>query len=126
MLAYAVIFCILYLLATEYVSAQKSKGEVLIYQRKQMPKVKAADEESPATTVDRTVEMKTFDRLKSTSVKVQQHLSMFLWDNLKYQVNTKNGHLEILKDVEGWVQGGTLTALMVCLLPSTSTNKSEE
>jgi ATP-binding cassette, subfamily G (WHITE), member 2, PDR len=47
---------------------------------------------------------------------ILQQSSVFHWNNLSYEVETKNGTKEILNNISGWVKPGTLTALMVITL----------
>ena len=107
--------CCLYLLATEYVSSQRSRGEVLIFRRgqetsasvnndeeAQRPRTIRSDVPDPS---DRKPDMEYF-REKET------HAATFLWDDLCYDVNTKASSKRLLDNVEGWIEPGTLTALM--------------
>ena len=121
--AFAVLFCLLYLLATEFVTEQKPKGEVLVYRRNKQKMVIQGDEEHQ---ISRAVAQTNLSELKDSQPsarkgqlpRVEQHESTFLWNELGYEIKVKNEELKILADLEGWVQGGTLTALMVCHLPS--------
>ena len=38
------------------------------------------------------------------------------WEGVTYKVNHGDKTKQILSDVDGWLRGGTLTALMVCIL----------
>lgn len=100
----------LYLLATEFISAQRSKGEVLIFRRGQEPRTKQTNDEEargPHTHSDIGPhgDKKWFEDAETSA-------ATFLWDDLCYDVKVKGGSRRLLDNVEGWIQPGTLTALM--------------
>ena len=108
--------CTLYLLATECVSAQRSKGEVLIFRRGQEPSIKmTTDEEARNPHELRRAYPETAQK-SSESTKwpddSEVHAATFVWDNLCYDVKVKGGSRRLLDNVEGWIGPGTLTALM--------------
>lgn len=106
----------LYLLATDFVSAERSKGEVLIFPRGQEPGGRPTDDEEarhlsePEYIHSETVR----DGRQSTTWLdgKKTHAGTFLWDSLCYEVKTKSGPRRLLNEVEGWIQPETLTALM--------------
>ena len=108
--------CGLYLLATEYVLIQRSRGEVLIFRRGHGPeKPTCNDEEAQATcgleeTLSSPVRQGNTGSgwLKGTGSRG----ATFLWEHLCYDVQVKGGSRRLLDDVEGWIEPGTLTALM--------------
>ena len=106
--------CCVYLLSTEYVIASRSKGEILLFCRGQEPK--NHDEEAQNICGDGTADPKATreDRSNPTWLNdVDTHSATFIWDNLSYDVKLqKGGSRRLLNDVEGWIQPGTLTALM--------------
>lgn len=108
--------CSLYLLATEYVSAQRSKGEVLIFRRGQEPELKMTNDEEARNPHDIGCERPEKAELRSESTKwlsgSELHAATFVWDNLCYDVKVKGGSRRLLDNVEGWIGPGTLTALM--------------
>lgn len=106
--------CALYLLATEFVSAQRSKGEVLIFRQGQDPQSKSAnDEEAPHTLRDRHRSTARQSGQKMQWLDdVETHAATFIWDKLCYDVKVRGGSKRLLNNVEGWIQPGTLTALM--------------
>ncbi|KAL8995487.1 MAG: hypothetical protein Q9169_004781 [Polycauliona sp. 2 TL-2023] len=115
MLVLMVFGCSIYLLATEYISAQKSKGEVLLFQRGGVPKsAPKHDEEASTSTLGR------FDDRAPTSEKafssthgsIQKQTAVFHWDSVSYDIKIKGKPRQILDHVSGWVAPGTLTALM--------------
>lgn len=114
--AMMIFLCGLYLLATEYVLAQRSKGEVLIFRRGQQPKVpNSDDEEAQATCRPEHTQPFSVPQNASSLGWLNDHetcAATFLWEGLCYDVKVKGGHRRLLDDVEGWVEPGTLTALM--------------
>lgn len=109
-----VVLCILYLAATEYISAQRSKGEVLVFRRGEMPKTHPLDEEEALDTsrIPYAVDEKGENSTSSPSVGGAKSFAQICWDSLNYDIKTKGGHRRLLDDVEGWIKPGTLTALM--------------
>ncbi|TAQ91217.1 hypothetical protein B7494_g440 [Chlorociboria aeruginascens] len=115
-----VIFCAVHLLAAEYIPAQRSKGEVLLFQRghskkqlRQAPDSEAA-EVSPifAQDINKQTDLKANGKHHETVQNLLQQSSVFHWNNLSYEIKTKNGMKKILNNINGWVKPGTLTALM--------------
>ncbi|KAL8992955.1 MAG: hypothetical protein Q9188_007455, partial [Gyalolechia gomerana] len=113
MVALMVFGCFVYLLATEYISAKKSKGEVLLFQRGRVPDLQPKLDEE-ANTHDR-VNTETLAREKTVPdapASIQNQNAIFHWDNVNYDIKIKGKPRRILDEVDGWVVPGTLTALM--------------
>lgn len=53
---------------------------------------------------------------KSTT-SIQEQASILHWKDLSYEVKVPKGTKKILNSIDGWVEPGTLTALMVLLNP---------
>ncbi|MCJ1270047.1 hypothetical protein MMC22_009941 [Lobaria immixta] len=108
--------CGLYLLATESVSAQRSKGEVLIFRRGQEPEGKSTKDEeaqqAPKSPYIRSDSAQEGRQSTTWLDGIETRAATFLWDSLCYDVKIKGGSRRLLNDVEGWIQPGTLTALM--------------
>lgn len=106
--------CAVYLLSSEFISAKKSKGEVLLFRRGRIPYVsKAADEEAKS---DDRMTAATVTRTKTTPdapATIQKQTAIFHWDNVHYDIKIKGQPRKLLDGVDGWVKPGTLTALMV-------------
>lgn len=92
-------FCAAHLLAAEYISAQKSKGDVLLFQHghsKNQP-LPALDPEnavvSPmfAQATNKQGASDTFNYSTEGVQTILQQLSVFHWNNLSYEVSTKTG-----------------------------------
>ncbi|KIK55699.1 hypothetical protein GYMLUDRAFT_248509 [Collybiopsis luxurians FD-317 M1] len=101
------------LIATEYITAAKSKGEVLVFRRGHVPEGtnlnKTNDEESARPVKDRIEE-------KPKGVEdvagLQKQTSIFHWEDVCYDIKIKGAPRRLLDNVDGWVEPGTLTALM--------------
>ena len=100
-----------YLLATEYITEKKSKGEVLLFRRGEIPKnttAKSTDEESALASFK-----KQSDAEVKEGAKVARQTAIFHWEDVCYDIKIKSEERRILDHVDGWVKPGTLTALMV-------------
>jgi ATP-binding cassette, subfamily G (WHITE), member 2, PDR len=120
MAALMVIGCAIYLTATEFISAKKSKGEVLLFPRSRVPDLtRQVDEES---NVDDRVNAETVlvreKTVPDAPASIQKQTAVFHWDGVSYDIKIKGGNRRLLDDVDGWVKPGTLTALMVRKLSS--------
>jgi len=123
-------FFIYYLFASELISAQKSKGEILVYQRGHIPaelknRKNDSDDAESGRTVHGTTNAPTSatdnthgkdgngptgaDRAKGI---IQRQTAVFSWKDVVYDIKIKNETRRILDHVDGWVKPGTLTALM--------------
>jgi ATP-binding cassette, subfamily G (WHITE), member 2, PDR len=105
-----------YLVAAELVREKKSKGEVLLFRRGEVPaalKESPADEEA-ADTAPRPINSKGALEKQTTMFEgIQRQEAIFSWKDVCYEVKIKNETRVILDHVDGWVKPGTLTALMV-------------
>jgi ABC-type multidrug transport system permease subunit len=107
-------FCAVYLVAAEYVAAQRSKGEVLLFRRGHVPRqtVKNDEEEVPVSRP------KTRDLVVSKTVSageappsIERQTATFHWEAVNYDIKVKSGTRRLLNDCDGWVKPGTLTAV---------------
>jgi ATP-binding cassette subfamily G (WHITE) protein 2 (PDR) len=112
--AFTIVLLIVHLVTTELVASARSKGEVLVFRRSKMHSRKAKqlriDEETGGTPA--VLAGKTFSD-ENLAVKVQQHDSIFHWEDVCYDVKIKGQSRKILDSVDGWIKPGSLTALMV-------------
>ena len=114
MIALMVFGCAVYLTATEFISAKKSKGEVLLFRRGKVPELdwkrdEEANNEKPVKTQSLHREMTVPDAPAS----IQKQTAIFHWDDVSLDIKIKGKPRRLLDDVDGWVRPGTLTALMV-------------
>lgn len=103
-----------YLVAAEFVSAKKSKGEVLVFRRGYKPaafKERAQDAESGGAGRAVTAQ-KDPNELQPISSIIQKQTAIFQWKDVCYDIKVKGGERRLLDHVDGWVKPGTLTALM--------------
>ncbi|GAA5859124.1 hypothetical protein JCM8547_004012 [Rhodosporidiobolus lusitaniae] len=108
----------LYLGASEWISAKKSKGEVKVYPRSTISRVKKEqvehhaedDLEGNAGASNRSAQDNSSD--ERTEVNIEKQSAIFSFENLCYDVPVKGGSRRLLDHVDGWVKPGTLTALM--------------
>ena len=101
-----------YLTATEFISAKRSKGEVLLFRRGQVPSLSTpADEEGKSAERVTSYEL---TREVTVPAAIQKQTAVFHWDGVNYDIKIKGQPRKLLDDVDGWVKPGTLTALMVC------------
>ena len=113
------VFFFVYLIAslggTEYISAAKSKGEVLVFRRGVIPKQASQDDSEGGTQLasdKKTVDTNTMPDTKDISGTIQKQTSIFHWSDVCYDIKVKGGQKRLLDHVDGWVRPGTLTALM--------------
>ncbi|RFU27150.1 hypothetical protein B7463_g9178, partial [Scytalidium lignicola] len=111
--AFLIFFFVLYLLATEFIQAKKSKGEVIVFRRGHIPsaikKHHADDVESGYT---RNAEVVTQEKYPAGWGAIQQQTAIFQWRNICYDIKIRGETRRILDHVDGWVKPGVLTALM--------------
>jgi ATP-binding cassette, subfamily G (WHITE), member 2, PDR len=120
--AFMIGLCLMYLIATETVTAKKSKGEVLLFRRGHKPaflKEKASDTESQGSdpNLAALTRKQTMDEAltRQVSAVIQKQTAIFQWKDVCYDIKIKGKPRRILDHVDGWVKPGTMTALMVCL-----------
>ncbi|KAH7396729.1 ABC-2 type transporter-domain-containing protein [Phaeosphaeria sp. MPI-PUGE-AT-0046c] len=100
-----------YLVATEYITAAKSKGEVLVFRRgHKVPKSKSTDDLEGAPA-GRTVSTQ-YDNSDDNIAIIERQTAIFQWEDVCYDIKIKKEERRILDHVDGWVKPGTLTALM--------------
>ncbi|PYI05588.1 hypothetical protein BO78DRAFT_398108 [Aspergillus sclerotiicarbonarius CBS 121057] len=97
-----------YLLATEYISEAKSKGEVLLFRRGQTP----ATFEDVETAQQVATGEKGDQSSGHETAAIQRQEAIFHWQDVCYDIKIKGEPRRILDHVDGWVKPGTCTALM--------------
>ena len=118
MIALMILGCFIYLVATEYISAKKSKGEVLLFRRRKLPDLRPKFDEEAIT--DDRINTETLAKEKTmpeAPANIQKQRQVFHWDSVNYDIKIKGEPRRLLDQVDGWVVPGTLTALMVCYIP---------
>jgi ATP-binding cassette, subfamily G (WHITE), member 2, PDR len=114
-IAFIVFFLGTYIISAEKVSARKSKGEVLVFRRGHKPAVFNEKNSEDPEAMPKVGPIVTAERdLAGTKEagQLQEHKSVFHWNNVCYDIKIKGEPRRILDNVDGWVKPGTLTALM--------------
>ena len=115
MFGFMALFCCLYLLATESLSARRSRGEVLISKRGQFPKPRLLDDQEAQRSEKMGPNNSKLDISRPTSGCFERkgtQAATFVWDGLSYELKANKKILKLLNDIEGWIEPGTVTALM--------------
>lgn len=104
----------LHLLATEFIAAEPSKGEVLVFTRAAMKKA-AKSGAVDVETGDASRAQQQLDCAEASEgvSDMEKQVSTFHWQDVCYDIQIKGETRKILDRVDGWVKPGTLTALMV-------------
>ncbi|KAK1598936.1 ABC-2 type transporter [Colletotrichum navitas] len=111
LIAWMIFFMALHLCATEYISSERSKGEVLVFSRKAMRRFRkqwTGDVESDSAS---NPQQTSSDNNGNVS-GIEEQASVFHWKDVCYDIKIKGEPRRILDEVSGWVKPGTLTALM--------------
>jgi ATP-binding cassette subfamily G (WHITE) protein 2 (PDR) len=110
--AFMCFFLFTYLFATEYISAARSKGEVLVFRRGKVTAIHN-DAENPVSQ-EKFLAKSAAPSVNPTEVStvIQKQTSIFHWEDVVYDIKIKKEDRRLLDHVDGWVKPGTLTALM--------------
>ncbi|CZR67589.1 probable ABC transporter [Phialocephala subalpina] len=123
-IAFMFFFLGTYLIGTEYISAARSKGEILVFKRGHVPKIASSrdEEAAPIPEVQRVVaEISGSESEKNVSAKneqngvpetIQKQTAVFHWKDVCYDIKIKGNPRRLLDHVDGWIRPGTLTALV--------------
>ncbi len=113
LIAFVVFNHLVYFAATELISAKKSKGEVLVFRRGQLPAAAKAAKNDAESSLSgpAAIAEKTGDASDGSGA-IQGSKSVFHWSKVCYDIKIKGEPRRILDNVDGWVKPGTLTALM--------------
>ncbi|KAH6697541.1 ABC-2 type transporter [Plectosphaerella plurivora] len=118
LLAITFFFFGLHLVALDLVSSERSKGEMLVFPRgiikKRRGEAREMDEEGAMEKgADHQSSNGTLGDDDDPEVRgIERQTSIFHWRDVCYNVSVKGEDRVILDHVDGWVQPGTLTALM--------------
>lgn len=118
LVAFMFFFLGTYLFAVEFISAAKSKGEVLVYRRGHLPPSTKRDDEDGVGKGEKEnvrtmgdIEAEKENRATARSATHTQK-DIFMWRDVCYDNKIKKEDMRLLDHVDGWVMPGTLTALM--------------
>jgi ATP-binding cassette, subfamily G (WHITE), member 2, PDR len=103
-----------YVLASEYVTAKKSKGEILVFRWGFVPKVygRGRSDEEGGSAGPASAMLEKPGAGSPRKGDFQGSTSIFHWSNVCYDITIRKKPRRILDNVDGWVKPGTLTALM--------------
>ncbi|OKL58430.1 Multidrug resistance protein CDR1 [Talaromyces atroroseus] len=130
--AFMAFFAFTYLASTEYISEQKSKGEVLLFRRGHKAsnlafpgsssdlessvdaKASRIDGEKVVTPASGNVDSSAPSTTApaAAAAQIQRQTAIFQWQDVCYDIKIKGEPRRILDHVDGWVKPGTCTALM--------------
>jgi ABC-type multidrug transport system ATPase subunit len=109
LIAFFIALNALYLVATEYITDDKSKAEALVFRPGHAPKylqeghsIELGMEEVNKLELQRT----------SDTIRLPEQKDILSWKSLNYDIPVKEGTRRLLDNVNGWVKPGSLTALM--------------
>lgn len=116
-------FFAVHLVASQYIPGQPSRGEALLFKRgtKQIDPTQADEELGSKTKYahcDADGEMSPavdiHDASESdTRTGPAPRSAVFYWQDVNYEIGSRQGPRKILRNIDGWLKPGTLTALMV-------------
>ncbi len=109
----------IHVLAAEFVSAQRPKGDILLFRRarrsRQIPamEIEKAQPIVESNTPDDFLNGGNEEYNPNISLAIEKQNSILTWSGLKYDITVDGKVRRLLDEVDGWVKPGTLTALMV-------------
>jgi ATP-binding cassette subfamily G (WHITE) protein 2 (PDR) len=116
MLALMFFYGSLYVIFSEIVSLQPSRGEILLFPKSKIAKRRNRDEEgqvlnfTPNQGMDQVREK---SEVYDAGHMIDSDAATFVWKNLTYEIKVGKTDKRILDGIEGWVKPRTMTALMV-------------
>ena len=104
----------IYFWATEWNSSTTSTAEVLVFQRGHVPEYLQENDSQTATDEEKgVIRSQSKPSEPSSSVNAMEpQKDIFTWRDVVYDIEIKGEPRRLLDHVSGWVQPGTLTALM--------------
>ncbi|KIW15896.1 hypothetical protein PV08_05946 [Exophiala spinifera] len=114
-IAMAIFNHLVYFIASEFIKAKRSKGEVLVFRRGSISSrtTKGGNDIEMSVTGPVSTVMNSAGNLASIEKGAfQGSTSVFHWNNVCYDIKIKKETRRLLDHVDGWVKPGGLTALM--------------
>ncbi|KAA8651385.1 ABC drug exporter AbcA [Aspergillus tanneri] len=108
--AYMLLLGAVYLVATDFVTEKKSKGEVLVFPRGHKALKKGKSDEDLEGGSGRSVTVEKTD--SGGLAMVERQTAIFQWKDVCFDIKIGKENRRILDHVDGWVKPWTLTALM--------------
>ncbi|KAI5955256.1 CDR3 [Candida jiufengensis] len=120
LLAFVVFLFLTTIICVEYSRASRSKGEILVYRKKHIKKLRSEIEDEEAYMENQKMHALEFSGSTEFSDysydyvdrKILETSNVFHWKNLTYTLKVKGQERTILNDIDGWVKPGEVTALM--------------
>lgn len=108
--AYMFLLGAVYLVATDFITEKKSKGEILVFPRghKALKKAKTVDDLESGIERNATLDQSASDNL----AMIERQTSVIQWKDVCFDIKIGKENRRILDHIDGWVKPGTLTALM--------------
>lgn len=108
--AYMFLLGAVYLVATDFITEKKPKGEILVFPRghKALKKGKSDEDLEGGGGRSATVEKIGSDGL----AMIERQTAIFQWKDVCFDIKIGKENCRILDHVDGWVKPGILTALM--------------
>ena len=99
-----ILFNAVYLIATEFISSDKSKAEALVFRPGHAPAHLQSqnDPEGGFLVINRLEVAQTND-----TIHLPQQKDVFSWKAVNYDIPVKEGTRRLLADVNGWVKPGS-------------------
>lgn len=110
LIAFIVGLCAAHLVVSEIVAAARSKGEVLVFQRRALKKWDKFSSDEELKQIGEAGDSHV--KQDSNTANVEKQTSILHWQDVSYTVKAGGEERVILDNVDGWVKPGTLTALM--------------
>ncbi|KAF2804985.1 uncharacterized protein BDZ99DRAFT_511487 [Mytilinidion resinicola] len=113
-IAFFVLFTITSALAVEYKKSASTKSEFLVFRKttKVSSKVSGNPRKRDIEQPHRGVELDVITEEKRESIAIERSDDIFCWRNLCYDIEIKGVPRRLLDNVQGFVEPGTLTALV--------------
>ena len=109
---FAVFFFFLYIGLTEVNKGAMQKGEIVLFLRSSLKKIKRQKLSDPESGANEKLPYQEEAEKNAGESKLSSNNEIFLWRDLTYQVKIKTEDRVILNHVDGWVKPGQITALM--------------
>jgi ABC-type multidrug transport system ATPase subunit len=111
--AYMFLLMGVYLVATDFITEKKPKGEILVFPRghKALEKKKTSDDVEASSGKDRRVAVEKTASSDNLAM-IERQTAIFQWKDVSFDIKIGKEDRRILDHVDGWVKPGTLTALM--------------
>lgn len=108
--AYMFLLGAIYLVASDFITEKKPKGEILIFPRGHKALKKAKPDEDFEGGSGRSIAVERTD--SGDLAMIERQTAIFQWKDVSFDIKIGKENRRILDHIDGWVKPGTLTALM--------------